>query len=154
MLNLGFNELMVIVLLTIVVVGPEDIPKMMRYLGRQYGKIMRASEELRRAFMIEAERGEAEARAEELKKRREEAKKRAEEMRARALAARAASDATGAAGPTDSEPVVPRAVGLPTDPPPPPETLAALAAAGGAPPEPAPEPPPSAPAAPADGSAP
>ena len=112
---------MVIVLLTIVVVGPEDIPKMMRYLGRQYGKIMRASEELRRAFMVEADRADAEARAEELKKRREIAKKRAEEMRAKALASRDA----------EVEAPVPRGTDLLTDPPPTPEALVALATATG-----------------------
>lgn len=136
MLNLGFNELMVIVLLTIVVVGPEDIPKMMRYLGRQYGKIMRASEELRRAFMMEADRADAEARAEELKKRREIARKRAEEMRAKALASRDA----------EVEAPVPRPTDLLTDPPPTPEVLAALAVASGGsaepPAAPAPSPPP------------
>lgn len=130
MLNLGFNELLVIIVLTIVVVGPEDIPKVLRELGKQYAKIARASEELRRAFMMEADRADAEARAEELRKRREEARKRAEEARARAAAARAA-------GQPAEEQAVPRSGG-PTDPPPTPEAMAALAEAAGVGPDPAP----------------
>lgn len=86
MLNFGLTEMLVVVILAIVVVGPDRLPEMMRFLGRQYGKLMRASEELRRAFMIEAEKVDAERRAEELRKRREEARKRAEEARARAAA--------------------------------------------------------------------
>lgn len=108
MLNLGFTEILIIVILTIVVVGPEDIPKMMRYLGKQYGRIVRASDELRRAFMLEAEREETEKRAEELRKRREEARKRAEELRAKAAAAK----------PGAAETPVPRGAGLPEPPPP------------------------------------
>ena len=86
MLNLGFSEIVLIVILAIVVVGPDDIPKMMRVLGQQYGRIQKMSNELRRAFMMEVNREENERRAEELRVRREEARKRAEELRARAQA--------------------------------------------------------------------
>lgn len=95
MLNLGFSEIALIVILAIVVVGPEDIPKMMRVLGQQYGRLMRASNELRRAFMMEVNREENEKRAEELRQRREEARKRAEELRARALAQKPGQDEGG-----------------------------------------------------------
>ncbi len=81
MLNLGLTEIVVIFVVAIVVVGPERLPNVVRWLGRQYGKLMRASDELRRAFVMEADRVDAEARADELRKRREEA-------RARILAAR------------------------------------------------------------------
>ena len=81
MLNLGLTEIVVIFVVAIVVVGPERLPSVVRWLGRQYGKLMRASDELRRAFVMEADRVDAEARADELRKRREEA-------RARILAAR------------------------------------------------------------------
>lgn len=104
MLNLGLTEILFIVVLTILVVAPDDIPKMLRYLGRQYGKLMRASDELRRAFMIEAERDEATARAAELKKKREEARRRAEELRAKALASK----------PGEAEAPLPRPEGFPT----------------------------------------
>lgn len=85
MLNLGFGEIAIIVVLAIVVVGPDRLPEMLRFLGKQYGKVMRASNELRRAFMIEADRDEAKKRAETLRKRREQARKRAEEARKRAM---------------------------------------------------------------------
>ncbi len=81
MLNLGLTEIIVILVVAIVVVGPERLPNVVRWMGRQYGKLMRASDELRRAFVMEADRVDAEARADELRKRREEA-------RARVLAAR------------------------------------------------------------------
>ena len=45
---------------------------------------MRTSNELRRAFMLEAEREDIEKRAEAMRKRREEARRRIEEQRARA----------------------------------------------------------------------
>ena len=82
MLNLGLTEIIVILVVAIVVVGPERLPTVVRWLGRQYGKLMRASDELRRAFVIEADRAEAEARADELRKRRTEARKRIEDARA------------------------------------------------------------------------
>jgi sec-independent protein translocase protein TatB len=85
MLNLGFGEIAIIAVLAIVVVGPDRLPEMLRYLGKQYGRVMRASNELRRAFMIEADREDAQKRAEGLRKRREQARKRAEEARKRAL---------------------------------------------------------------------
>ncbi|MEC9389087.1 MAG: twin-arginine translocase TatA/TatE family subunit [Myxococcota bacterium] len=84
MLNLGLTEILVILVVAIVVVGPERLPTVVRWLGRQYGKLMRASDELRRAFVIEADRAEAEARAEDLRKRREIARKRIEAARASA----------------------------------------------------------------------
>ena len=86
MLNLGFSEIVLIVILAIVLVGPDELPKVVRILGQQYGRVMRTSNELRRAFMMEVNREENEKRAEELRLRREEARKRAEELRARALA--------------------------------------------------------------------
>jgi sec-independent protein translocase protein TatB len=84
-LNLGLTEIIVILVVGLVVVGPERLPNVVRWLGRQYGKLMRASDELRRAFVIEADRAEADARADDLRKRRDEA-------RARIEAARAAAD--------------------------------------------------------------
>ena len=74
MLNLGLTEILVIFVVAIVVVGPERLPNVVRWLGRQYGKLMRASDELRRAFVLEADRADAEARAEVLRQRREEAR--------------------------------------------------------------------------------
>lgn len=86
MLNLGLFEIMCIVVLALVVIGPERLPEMIRFLGRQYGKLMRTSNELRRAFMLEAERADIEKRAAAMRQRREEARKRIADQRARAEA--------------------------------------------------------------------
>ena len=80
MLNLGFGEILIFSLLALVVVGPERLPTMVRFMGRQYGKLLRASRELRRAFYMEAERVESEVRRAKLKKSREEAMQRQKEM--------------------------------------------------------------------------
>ena len=80
MLNLGFGEILIFSLLALVVVGPERLPTMVRFLGRQYGKLLRASRELRRAFYMEAERVESQERRENLKKAREEALQKQKEI--------------------------------------------------------------------------
>jgi sec-independent protein translocase protein TatB len=82
MLGLNFSELMVIVIVLIVVVGPERLTPMLRTAGRYYGQIKRMSDEFRRALMLEVDREEAEERAAQFKKRREEAKRIADEARA------------------------------------------------------------------------
>ena len=87
MLNLGLTEILVVFVVAIVVVGPERLPNVVRWLVRQYGKLMRASDELRRAFVLEADRADAEARAEVLRQRREEARARIEAARAEASGA-------------------------------------------------------------------
>ena len=79
MLNLGLGEILIFSVLALVVVGPERLPTMVRFMGRQYGKLMRASRELRRAFYMEAERVESAERREKLKKKREEAIKKQQE---------------------------------------------------------------------------
>jgi sec-independent protein translocase protein TatB len=118
MLGLGWQEIAFILVLAIVVVGPDRLPELLRFLGRQYGRLRSASEELRRAFMLEADRADAEKRAEALRRRREEARKRAEEVRRRALDSKGGqpdmSDLPGGGperptdpGPVAREPAVP-----------------------------------------------
>ena len=82
MLGLNFSEIMVIVIVLIIVVGPERLPPMLRTAGRYYGQVKRMSDEFRRALMLEVDREEAEQRAAQFKKRREEAKRLADEARA------------------------------------------------------------------------
>ncbi len=72
LISFGFVELVVIAVLVIVFVGPDRLPEMMRFVGRQYGRLRRASDELRRAFQLEVDRVDAEQRAKEIRKRREE----------------------------------------------------------------------------------
>jgi len=106
MLNFGFGEIVLIMVLAIVVVGPDRLPEMLRFLGKQYGKVTRASNDLRRAFMLEADRADAEKRAAALRARREEARKRAMAAREEALAAAKAradaanNDSEGAPSPS------------------------------------------------------
>jgi sec-independent protein translocase protein TatB len=88
MFGLGWNELLFVGILAVVVVGPDRLPEMMQFLGRQYGKLRRASDELRRAFMFEADKVDQEKRLDELRKRREQARRRADEIRKRALEAK------------------------------------------------------------------
>jgi sec-independent protein translocase protein TatB len=82
MLGMNFSEVMVIVIVLIVVVGPERLPPMLRTAGKYYGQVKRMSDEFRRALMLEVDRDEAEQRAAQFKKRREEAKRIADEARA------------------------------------------------------------------------
>ena len=72
MLDVGLSEILLIAIVAIVFVGPDDLPKLMRLAGRYYGKLRRASDELRSAFQLEVDRVEADARAEEIRRRREE----------------------------------------------------------------------------------
>jgi sec-independent protein translocase protein TatB len=72
MANFGLTEMLLIGILVIVFVGPDDLPKMLKTLGRAYGKIRRASYELRRAFTLEVDKVEADSRADEIRRRRQE----------------------------------------------------------------------------------
>ncbi len=85
MLGLGLSEILVIAAIALVVVGPEQLPKLLRTLGRWYGQARRAADDLRRAFVLEADRQDAAERYARLQERR----KAAEEARAKAKAASA-----------------------------------------------------------------
>jgi sec-independent protein translocase protein TatB len=71
MLHIGMSEILLIAVAAIVVLGPDRLPDLMRTLGRAYGKIRGASQELRQAFQLEVDRVDAEHRAEEIRRRRE-----------------------------------------------------------------------------------
>ena len=43
MLDIGWSELLVIAVVAIVVVGPKDLPRMMRTVGFYAGKVRRAA---------------------------------------------------------------------------------------------------------------
>ena len=84
MLVVGWTEMIVIAGVALVVVGPERLPKVMRELGKWYGQLRRAADDLRRAFTLEADRQDASERYKELQERRkkaQEARKKAEEER-------------------------------------------------------------------------
>jgi sec-independent protein translocase protein TatB len=71
MLHIGMSEILLIAVVAIVVLGPDRLPDLMRTLGRTYGKIRGASQELRQAFQLEVDRVDAEHRADEIRRRRE-----------------------------------------------------------------------------------
>lgn len=94
MFDLGLGEMLVIAVLVIVFVGPDGLPDLMRVLGRFYGQMRRASDDLRRTFNAEVARVDSDRRRDELRQRRLE--------RERARAAAAEADGTpldGAAAP-------------------------------------------------------
>ena len=71
MLNIGMGELFVIAVLGLVVIGPERLPEVMRFLGRNYAKIKHATSDLRKAFQFEVDKAQNEHRVEVIKARRE-----------------------------------------------------------------------------------
>lgn len=81
MFSLGWGEMAVIAIVALVVVGPERLPHAMRQAGRWYGQLRRTADDLRRAFVLEADRQDAAQRYRDLQERRrvaQEARKRAQ----------------------------------------------------------------------------
>lgn len=95
MLGIGGTEMMVIAIIALLVVGPERLPHVMRQAGRWYGQLRRAADDLRRAFVLEADRQDASDRYRQLQERR----KQAQEAR------RKAQEAAGGEGATQPDPV-------------------------------------------------
>lgn len=73
MFGLGMGEVLLIAALVLVVVGPDKLPEMMRTGGKWYAQLRRAADDLRRAFVLEADRMDADERLKNLEKRRKEA---------------------------------------------------------------------------------
>jgi sec-independent protein translocase protein TatB len=114
MFGLGTSEMVLIAVVALVVIGPERLPRIMRQLGRYYAQIRRAADDLRRAFVMEADRQDAQERYEALQARRRQ------ELEAR-KAAEAAARPADAAPPADAP-----TVEAPTAAPEAPEAPAAL----------------------------
>lgn len=64
MLDIGWSELLLIAIVAIVVVGPKDLPKLMRTVGVYAGKVRRAAADFQRQF----EAAVAESEADEVRK--------------------------------------------------------------------------------------
>jgi sec-independent protein translocase protein TatB len=64
MFDIGWSELLVIAVVAIVVVGPKDLPKLMRGIGHYAGKLRRAAADFQRQF----EEAMRESEVEEVKK--------------------------------------------------------------------------------------
>jgi sec-independent protein translocase protein TatB len=73
MFGLGMGEILLIAALVRVVVGPDKLPEMMRTGGKWYAQLRRAADDLRRAFVLEADRMDAEERLKNLEQRRKDA---------------------------------------------------------------------------------
>ncbi|MGQ7791468.1 Sec-independent protein translocase protein TatB [Faunimonas sp. B44] len=59
MLDIGWSELLVIAAIAVVVVGPKDLPRMLRAFGKSMGQVRRTANDFRRQFddaLREAER--------------------------------------------------------------------------------------------------
>lgn len=83
MTSLGFGELVLIGIVLLIAVGPERLPKVTRDIGRLYGRMRRAADDLRRALVLEADRMDEEDRLKELRRKRleaEEARKKAQQQ--------------------------------------------------------------------------
>ena len=64
MLDIGWSELLVIAIVAIVVVGPKDLPKLMRTFGFYAGKVRRMAADFQRQF----QEAMAESEADEVRK--------------------------------------------------------------------------------------
>src|SRR5688500_20293098 len=73
MLGMGMSEMALIMVVALLVVPPEQLPKAMRQMGRWYGQVRRAADDLRRAFTLEADRQDAAERYKEPQERRRKA---------------------------------------------------------------------------------
>lgn len=119
MLGLGSGEMLVVAAIALLVIGPERLPRVMRTLGQYYGQLRRAADDLRRAFVMEADRQDAEERYRQLRERRQK-ELEARQQREGADAGKAAPAAPPAEsaphGPTDDHAPPPEPV--PNDIPP------------------------------------
>ena len=64
MLNIGWSELLLVAIVAIVVVGPKDLPRLMRTFGVYAGKLRRAAADFQRQF----DEAMAESEADEVRK--------------------------------------------------------------------------------------
>lgn len=55
MLDIGFSELLIILAVALIVLGPQKLPELARSLGRGLAELRRTSEDLRRSLLLEDE---------------------------------------------------------------------------------------------------
>lgn len=73
MFDIGWTELMVIACVAIIVVGPKDLPRMLRTLGQTMGKMRRMSREFQSTFNDALREAEQQADIADMKKQVEDA---------------------------------------------------------------------------------
>jgi Tat protein translocase TatB subunit len=55
MLDIGISELLIILVVALIVLGPQKLPEIARKLGKGFAEFRRASEDLRRSILMEDE---------------------------------------------------------------------------------------------------
>ena len=66
MLDIGLSELLIILAVALIVLGPKKLPEVARSLGRGLAQFRRASEDLRRSILVEDDHPERDSPAEAL----------------------------------------------------------------------------------------
>jgi sec-independent protein translocase protein TatB len=112
MFGLGLGEIVLIGVVLLLFVGPERLPGFMRQVGKYYAQIRRTSDDLRRAFTLEADRMDADERYAKLQERRRQAeearRKAAEEAAAKGQAVQPPTHAPSTKpAPHDTDPEAP-----------------------------------------------
>ena len=97
MFGIGSTELLVILVVALIVLGPKSLANVSRTLGKAMGEFRRVSTDFQRTLNAEAEE-------EEQRKRKQEAARAAKEAAAAAKEAHAAEMATAAAAATEAQP--------------------------------------------------
>ncbi|GAB1410743.1 Sec-independent protein translocase protein TatB [Desulfovibrionales bacterium] len=68
MFGIGSTELIVILIVALIVIGPAKLPEMARSLGKALGEFRRVSTDVKRTIEMEAEQEEQRTRTEEARK--------------------------------------------------------------------------------------
>lgn len=75
MFDIGWTELLVVAMVAILVVGPKDLPRMLRTFGQTVGKLRRMANEFQSTFSDALREAERQADVADIKKTVEEVKK-------------------------------------------------------------------------------
>ncbi len=60
MLDFSWSHILIVLIVALVVVGPKDLPRLMRMMGQWMGKVRRMAEQFRASFDEMARQGELE----------------------------------------------------------------------------------------------
>ena len=81
MFDIGWSEILVIAVVAIVVVGPKELPRMLRSFGKTMGQVRRMSNDFKRQFDEALREAEREAGLEDTKKQLQTAMKPLSDVR-------------------------------------------------------------------------